>query len=93
MARYNKSKGQLEFLRAVDAGMLSGYTVRFFGADLGETTINDAMREVAAHRGISIEIHGPIPKQQLLEEYCTASGQVHYAFGDRCIDQALSDPM
>ena len=85
MARYNKAKGQLGFLRTVNPGTLSGYTVRFFGADLGETAIDAEMRKVAEQRGIRIEIHGPIQKHELLKEYCTAHGQVHFPVSDRCV--------
>ena len=85
VARYNKAKGQLGFLRSVDPNALKGYTVRFFGADLGETNIDDAMREVAAQRGIDIEIHGPVAKHQLLKEYCAARGQIHFAISDRYV--------
>lgn len=83
VARYTKAKGQLDFLRLVDPKWLKGYTIRFFGAGMGETNIVSAMREAATERGLSIEIHNAVRKEDLLVEYCMSHGQIHYSSSDR----------
>eukprot|EP00951_Prasinocladus_malaysianus_P035156 scaffold360044_cov30-Prasinocladus_malaysianus.AAC.1 len=82
VGRYVDSKGQLDFLRAVNPEMLRGYTVDFYGAGYQAGGRPAEIEGLAKSRGISVEVHDSVSHQTLLKAYCTSAGQVHYAKGD-----------
>jgi hypothetical protein len=83
VGRYTEGKGQVAFLETVDPEMLKGYNVNFYGGSISPSKeYLNAMTSTAAKRGISITVHPPVSKSEVLQQYCRSSGQIHYALGD-----------
>lgn len=82
VARYLPSKGQLQFLHQVDAGLLKGYHLHFYGSDWDNVEYHEEMEQTARLRNISVSIHRSVDKKDLFRHYCRASGHIHYAQAD-----------
>lgn len=84
VGRFDKpEKGQAAFLKRADPDLLAGFTVHFYGAKVsaGREAIV-ALQELAVRRGIRVQVHGEVPKRELLAHVCRAAGQLHYAMRD-----------
>ena len=89
IGRFKSSKGQLEFLEAVDPKHLKGYTVHFHGATYYHLPYLTEMNRVARAKGIEIVIHPFMEKEELYSRYCRSAGQIHYSHGDNVSTAAL----
>lgn len=77
VARMNPAKGQIAFLEHVDPEMVAGYTIHFYGHGAPDQV--QEVKDIARRKGLSIEVHGEVDKQEIFEGLCTGKGIIMYA--------------